>query len=318
MFPTKILLATDGSAEAERAARTSATISERLDSELHLVYVAPMPDPYAWPERTVLDPDLTGEIRELAEREGREALEAEMEKLEGIGVEIAGSHVRVGNPDAEIVQLAEKLDAGLVVVGSRGLGPIRRTVMGSVSGSVVSHAHCPVMVVRGEIRESEPTVGPIVAAVDGSEEAKLATWAAAELSVGTGSEIHLVLVLPTPTRMYGHHFYSADMEIQLLERARAEAREFLDAQAERVRSGGGRVAQTYLATGRPEEEIVELAEEIDAGMIVMGSRGLGGVRRALMGSVSGSVVRHAHCPVLVIREAGTERSKSGPTSESEV
>jgi nucleotide-binding universal stress UspA family protein len=48
--------------------------------------------------------------------------------------------------------------------------------------------------------------------------------------------------------------------------------------------------------------IVELAEEIGAGLIVMGSRGLGGIRRALMGSVSDSVVRHAHCPVMVVRE----------------
>jgi nucleotide-binding universal stress UspA family protein len=49
-------------------------------------------------------------------------------------------------------------------------------------------------------------------------------------------------------------------------------------------------------------EIVGLAEEIGAGLIVMGSRGLGGTRRALMGSVSDSVTRHAHCPVLVVRE----------------
>jgi nucleotide-binding universal stress UspA family protein len=47
---------------------------------------------------------------------------------------------------------------------------------------------------------------------------------------------------------------------------------------------------------------VALAEELGAGLIVMGCRGLGGVRRALMGSVSDSVVRHAHCPVLVVRQ----------------
>ena len=47
---------------------------------------------------------------------------------------------------------------------------------------------------------------------------------------------------------------------------------------------------------------MRLAEELDAGLIVVGSRGLGGVRRALIGSVSDSVVRHAHCQVLVVRE----------------
>jgi nucleotide-binding universal stress UspA family protein len=62
------------------------------------------------------------------------------------------------------------------------------------------------------------------------------------------------------------------------------------------------VAQLHLVEGRVAPEVVALAEEIGAGLIVMGSRGRGGIRRALMGGVSDSVVRHAHCPVLVVRE----------------
>src|SRR5215218_2244053 len=285
------------------------TLSEKLDSELHVAYVEPHPDHFASPESITYHPEYRHELRKIAERDAHDKLGKEAQKIRDMG-EVTETHARVGRPDAEIVRLAEEIGAGLVVLGSRGLGPIRRAVMGSVSSSVVRHAHCPVMVVRGETRDGDATVGPIVVAIDGSEEAKLAARAAAELSGGTGSEIHLVFVLPTPARMYGHHFYSADMEKQLLERARMEAREFLDAQAEGVRSGGGRVAQTYLATGRSDEEIVELAEETGAAMVVMGSRGLGGVRRALMGSVSESVVRHAHCPVLVIRDA-RDRATNG-------
>ena len=59
--------------------------------------------------------------------------------------------------------------------------------------------------------------------------------------------------------------------------------------------------EAYLRRGRKDQEIVHLSEEIGAGLIVMGSRGRGGVRRALMGSVSDSVIRHAHCPVLMVR-----------------
>jgi nucleotide-binding universal stress UspA family protein len=62
------------------------------------------------------------------------------------------------------------------------------------------------------------------------------------------------------------------------------------------------VAEAHLIRGRADREVVNLSEEIGAGLIIMGSRGLGGVRRALMGSVSDSVVRHAHCPVLIVRE----------------
>jgi nucleotide-binding universal stress UspA family protein len=135
-------------------------------------------------------------------------------------------------------------------------------------------------------------------AVDGPEEAKHATKAAAELSGGTGSEVP---VLPAPASMYGPHFYSTGIKARLLERVNAESRAFLDKQAEAVRSSGGSSAQTYLAKGRPDVEIVKLAEEIGAGLIVLGSRGPGGIRRVLIGSVSDSVVRHAHCPIMVVR-----------------
>jgi nucleotide-binding universal stress UspA family protein len=76
----------------------------------------------------------------------------------------------------------------------------------------------------------------------------------------------------------------------------------LDAQADKVRAVGGKVARAHLSMGKADHEIVALAEEIAAGLIVMGSKGRGGIRRALMGSVSDAVVRHAHCPVLVVRE----------------
>jgi nucleotide-binding universal stress UspA family protein len=70
-----------------------------------------------------------------------------------------------------------------------------------------------------------------------------------------------------------------------------------------VEQEGGKVAEKHLriAERHRAQQIVQVAEDIGAGLIVMGSRGLGGVRRALMGSVSDSVVRHAHCPVLVVR-----------------
>jgi nucleotide-binding universal stress UspA family protein len=65
---------------------------------------------------------------------------------------------------------------------------------------------------------------------------------------------------------------------------------------------GGSVAQTHIREGEAAAEIVTLAEELEAGLIAIGSRGLGGVRRMLMGSVSDSVVRHAHCPIMVLRQ----------------
>ena len=142
----------------------------------------------------------------------------------------------------------------------------------------------------------------ILLATDGSDEAKLASQAATELSKETGSEIHLIYVLPTPAQLIGHHFYSAEIRESLIGGAERDAEAFLKEQAEKIGSDGGKVAETHLRSGDPDKEILRTAEALGVGLIVIGSRGLGAVSRALMGSVSDSVVRHAHCPVFVVRQ----------------
>jgi nucleotide-binding universal stress UspA family protein len=149
IFPTKILLATDGSEEAKLAFASAADLSKKTGSELHVVYVGHMPlVSYESPGAITLDPDLSGRMQEDAEQEARRKLDEQVRQVGKTDGEVAEMHARVGRPDAEIVGLADELGAGLIVLGSRGLGPLRRALMGSVSDSVVRHAHCPVLVVR--------------------------------------------------------------------------------------------------------------------------------------------------------------------------
>jgi nucleotide-binding universal stress UspA family protein len=313
VFGGRILLATDGSPEAERALGTAAMLSEKLGAELHLVCVEPMPDPLSWPEARIMSPELRGDIRERAEDAAREVLDGQAEKLGEMGGEASGIHAAAGPPDAEIVRLAEEVGAGLVVIGSRGLGPVRRAVMGGVSHSVVHHSHGSVLVVRGE----DGLPGRILLAVDGSEQARTAAEAAAEISASTGSNLHVVFVMPTAAHLYGHHLYSREMRESVREEAEDDVRAFLDEQVGWIEARGGEVEDSHMAVGRPDAEIVKLAEELGAGLTVVGSRGLGGVRRALVGSVSDSVVRHAHGPVLVVRgegEASHEASENMGTT----
>jgi nucleotide-binding universal stress UspA family protein len=152
IFPTKVVLAIDGSEEASRAAEAAVELCEKTGSELHVVHVGE--DFYL---TAVTDLDMVAQIRvaqEYAESEAnfeqiaREVLDAEVEKVEAAGGTVAQAHLRVGRADAEIIDLAEEIEAGLVVLGSRGLGGVKRALMGSVSYSVVRHAHCPVLVVR--------------------------------------------------------------------------------------------------------------------------------------------------------------------------
>ena len=145
----------------------------------------------------------------------------------------------------------------------------------------------------------------ILLATDSSEEAELALSTAIDLANSTNSQLHVVTVGPwRPDPSYASQEASLrwDSYEQASEAIGKEVQEILDSQVRKIEEGGGSVQEAHLRRGRKDEEIVRVAEEIGAGLIVMGSRGLGGVRRALMGSVSDSVMRHAHCPVLVVRK----------------
>jgi nucleotide-binding universal stress UspA family protein len=145
----------------------------------------------------------------------------------------------------------------------------------------------------------------ILLATDSSEEAELALSTAIDLANSTNSQLHVVAVGPwNPDPAYAVHEASLHWETyeQASEAIGKEAQEILDNQLRKIEEGGGTVQKAHLRRGPKDQEIIRVAEEIGAGLIVMGSRGLGGIRRALMGSVSDSVIRHAHCPVLVVRK----------------
>ena len=145
----------------------------------------------------------------------------------------------------------------------------------------------------------------ILLPTDGSEEAQLALSTAVDQANSTNSELHLVSVGPwSPDPAYATHEASIRWQTyeELTEAIGKEVQQILDDQVKKVEEAGGTVQEAYVRRGRKDQEIVRLAEEIGAGLIVIGSRGHGGVRRALMGSVADSVVRHAHCPVLVVRK----------------
>jgi len=139
-------------------------------------------------------------------------------------------------------------------------------------------------------------------ATDDSEEAKLAASTAGQLAERTNSKLHVVHVMHT-----GEHLLSEDEILAAYDAKSAEKeaeQALFEYMVEPVENVAATVTQAHLREGKPDVEIVALAEELGAGLIVMGSRGRGGIRRALMGSVSDSVVRHAHCPALVVRKEG--------------
>jgi nucleotide-binding universal stress UspA family protein len=159
VFPTRILLASDGSESAAHATEVAVELSKKTHSELHVLYVGEDSTASLYPQAAdpawVVQEDLAllEEQGQQFEQLARRTLDAEVQQVRAVGGTVAQAHLRMGTPAAEIVELAEELEVGLVVVGNRGLGGIRRALMGSVSDSVVRHAHCLVLVVR---KEEEP------------------------------------------------------------------------------------------------------------------------------------------------------------------
>jgi nucleotide-binding universal stress UspA family protein len=141
IFPTRVLLATDGSPDAALAAQSAIELCERTRSELHVVHVGEyLPTFYAYTEE---EPT---ELQHNAQRR----LDEQTERIRAAGGQVAQAHLLLGRPAEQIVNLSEELGIGVVVIGSRGLSALRRAVLGSVSESVVRHAHCPVFVARAD------------------------------------------------------------------------------------------------------------------------------------------------------------------------
>lgn len=139
----------------------------------------------------------------------------------------------------------------------------------------------------------------LLVATDGANDSELAIERAVELADKTGSELHVVYAM-----ILSHWMMPDNLSEVQYRKLKDQAQEVLDAQVEKVKEAGGNVTQVHLRTGRrADEEVIDLAEEIEADMIVVGSRGAGTIQRAIMGSDAESIVRHAAVPVLVVRNA---------------
>ena len=149
IFPTRILLATDGSEESELAALRAVDLAHATDSELHLVHVGVVPIFLAGYPGTL---GYYGKLYEELEEVSRELLRKQSWRVKVAGGTVAGTHLRMGEVDLEIVALAKELGADLIVMGCRGHRGIRRAIEGSISDAVIRHAPCPVLVVRSHER----------------------------------------------------------------------------------------------------------------------------------------------------------------------
>jgi nucleotide-binding universal stress UspA family protein len=142
-YPTKIVLAVDGSPEAKRAGAHAAELAQRTGSELYVVHVGLLSH---WVHPDTLSADQYRRLKDEAQKR----LDAEVREIEASGTKVARADVRMGRVDNEVIREAEEVGAGLIVVGNRGLGALARILLGTDAESIIRHAPCPVLVVRSD------------------------------------------------------------------------------------------------------------------------------------------------------------------------
>lgn len=146
----------------------------------------------------------------------------------------------------------------------------------------------------------------VLLATDGSEDVVRACRTAAELSQRLGDALHVVHV-GLQWNLFVHDYVSPEQSPEQYERLKEERQRVLDGQVEEIETYGGEVTESHLRMGRRvDEEVINFARELEADLIVVGSRGMRTLSRALLGSDSSNIIHHAHCPVLVVRDGVTE------------
>jgi nucleotide-binding universal stress UspA family protein len=286
VFPTKILLATDGSEDAVQATEAASDLAGKSGSELHVVHVwHDVPGPY---RRAFVK-------RELR-RQGQEVLDQQVQKIESAGGTVTQAHLRAGRTSNEVIELSEELGVGLLVVGSRGMGTVRRILIGSHSEEIVHHARVPVLVVRRGNSAWPPS--RVVIGEDFSDDARKAGELAASIAGLYGAGVVLIYAHPDlPEVPPGE---ARDAAVQELGGIRQRDEERLETRADELKELAGSRPEVRVSDDYPATVILEAThEDSTPPLAAVGSRGLAGLTRTRLGSVSTKVVTAAPGPVLV-------------------
>lgn len=284
----KILLATDGSEEADLASRAAVEVAGGFGSELRVVH--------AW-QATPYPPYYSGMLRKHFDREARSLLDAEVGKIEDGGGEVTEAHLLTGAPVEEILDLAEGIGAGLIVMGSRGRGPLGRLALGSVSEGVIYGGHTPVLVIRG----SGWPPRRVVMADDGSQNARRACDLAASVGGVFGARGLLIRVYPELPEVSDEEW---EIDRRVVEDELGRAERSLMERAARLEDALGSRPRVRISVGDPASSLVEATHDDGPCLISLGTRGHGKAGRMRLGSVSAKVLRASECPVLIHPDGG--------------
>ena len=270
-----ILVGYDGSDGSRDALALAKQLARAGGSPLLLAWIEPV-GPLDLPSDAVLAPiqdraeDAVGEVAAAAREQGYEV---------GTRVGLLGSAAQ------GIHELAEDESAELVVVGSSHRGRIGQVLAGTVATRLLHGSPCPVAIAPRGFADSQSRLKRIGVGYDGSAESDLALAWAEELAHSTGGTLRLYVVSDEDARRRAEHLLADGLD------------RVTDCQVSGV-----------VKTGRAGEQLAHHSQHVD--LLVVGSRGYGPVRRVLLGSVSGHLVRHGKCPLIVTPRASVKRRRA--------
>jgi len=214
--------------------------------------------------------------------------------------------VDVGRASARILERAVTLPADLIVMGTHGAGGFEHLILGSVTERVLRKAGCPVLTVppRAQATSALP-FRRVVCAVDFSESSSAALVLAASVAHESGATLDLVHVLEWPWDEPPPPVFTELPSEQAA--ALTEFRRYLVTSATKrleslaVELAGDRRATVRVAHGKPYVQLLRVAADLGADLIVLGVHGRNPVDLAVFGSTTNQVVRRATCPVLTLR-----------------
>jgi nucleotide-binding universal stress UspA family protein len=289
-----ILISLDGSKFSEAALPWALEASRRLGVGLDVISVAePIPTlEYAeWnieAERWTSD-YIDRIVVDCADQAGGE--------VTGVGL--------TGSPLDQILKRAEARDASLIVAATHGRGPLARSWLGSVADGLLRTATVPVLLVRPTesddyISAPEPAVSDVLVSLDGSADSEAAVVEARRWTRAFDATLHLAQVVTYPSEIASPYLpQTVALNREVIDDSSRRAREHLDGIAADLRGEGLNVQIHVPEDVHGAAGIVHVAKEVGADLVVMATHGRGGLRRALLGSVTDKVVRSLDVPVVV-------------------
>ena len=288
-----IVCAVDGSDASKTAAKWAANTAVKRGIPLRLVSSYSMPQ-FLYAEGMVPPQELYEDLEAETLEKIEEAKKVALDYMPDVDV----SHqIEEGSPIDMLLDLSEQCT--MIVMGSRGLGGLSGMVMGSVSAAVVSHASCPVVVVREDNAVTEETkYGPVVVGVDGSGVSQKAIENAFKEAQARGAEliaVHTWMDMQVQASLAG--LSAAQQQWQAVEEEQnALLGQRLAGWSERFPD----VKVTKVVTrDRPVRALADASE--GAQLLVVGSHGRGGFKGMLLGSTSRALLQAAPCPMMVVR-----------------